>query len=171
MHTLLDVLHVVAAVFIIGPLAILPMSAMRAVRAGQGPAVATLARSTRIFGLASLLVVVFGFGVMATEDPKYQVEITTSWIWISIVAYLIALGITLFAVVPAMRSAASTLAAGGRVGHLRGASPGRRQCFRNVHAWRRHWVGRPPLRRPRRTTGGSPCSPGSRRCCWSSSWC
>ncbi len=112
MHTLLDVLHVVAAVFIIGPLAILPMSAMRAVRAGQGPAVASLARSTRIFGLASLLVVVFGFGVMATEDPKYQVEITTSWIWISIVAYLIALGITLFAVVPAMRSAASTLAAG-----------------------------------------------------------
>ena len=109
MHTLLDVLHVVTAVFLIGPLAILPMSAMRALRAGQGPAVASLARSTWIFGLASLVVVVFGFGVMETTDERYRVSITTSWIWISIVLYLIALGLTLFAVVPAMRSAAATV--------------------------------------------------------------
>jgi uncharacterized membrane protein len=105
MHTLLDVLHVVAAVFLIGPLAILPMSAMRALRAGQGPAVASLARSTTIFGWASLAVVVFGFGVLGTTDKKYGLSFGTPWIWISLVLYLIALGLTLFAVVPAMRAA------------------------------------------------------------------
>jgi uncharacterized membrane protein len=107
MHTLLDVLHVVAAVFLIGPLAILPMSGMRALRAGQGPAVASLARSTAIFAWASLAVVVFGFGVLGTTDKRYGLSITTPWIWISIVLYLIALGLTLFAVVPAMKSAAA----------------------------------------------------------------
>jgi uncharacterized membrane protein len=94
MHTLLDVLHVVAAVFLVGPLAILPMTAMRALRAGQGSAVASLARSTWIFALASLLVVVFGFGVMGTSDPQYKLTIGTPWIWISIVLYLIALALT-----------------------------------------------------------------------------
>lgn len=109
MHTLLDVLHVVTAVFLIGPLAVLPMSAMRALRAGQGPAVSSLARSTTIFGWASLAVVVFGFGVLGTSDKRYGLSISTSWIWISIVLYVIALGLTLFAVVPAMRSGASVI--------------------------------------------------------------
>lgn len=122
MHTLLDVLHVVTAVFLIGPLAILPMSAMRALRAGQGPAVAALAKSTQIFGWASLAVVVFGFGVMGTTDAKYDIGITTSWIWISIVLYLIALGITLFALVPAMRSAAAALGTGAAGGSQAAAS-------------------------------------------------
>ena len=36
METVLNVLHVLAAVFIIGPMAILPMTAMRAIRGGDG---------------------------------------------------------------------------------------------------------------------------------------
>ena len=35
METLFAVLHVVSAVFIVGPMAILPMTAMRALRAGN----------------------------------------------------------------------------------------------------------------------------------------
>jgi uncharacterized membrane protein len=109
MDTLFNVLHVVSAVFIVGPLAILPMTAMRAVRAGNASQVRTLAKSTTIFAWLSLLVVLFGFAVMGMSDPKYKTSITTPWILWSIVAYIVALGLTLFVVVPAMRKAADSL--------------------------------------------------------------
>ena len=109
----MSVLHVVAAVFLIGPLAILPMSGLRAIRGGQGEQVATLSRSTFVTALLSLLVVVFGFGAMAYSDPKYDLSISTPWILWSLVSYAAAVGLTLLLVVPAMRAAAETLAAGG----------------------------------------------------------
>ncbi|AMB57781.1 DUF2269 family protein [Microterricola viridarii] len=111
METLFSILHVVTAVFIVGPMAILPMSAMRAVRAGNGSQVATLAKSTNLFSLLSLLVVVFGFGVMGMADPKYNLSITTPWVLWSIILYLVALAISLFVVVPTMRKAAEALGA------------------------------------------------------------
>lgn len=109
MQTLFDVLHVVSAVFIVGPMAILPMTAMRAVRAGNASQVNTLAKSTNIFALLSLLTVVFGFGVMGMSDPKYKLSVTTPWILWAIIAYVIALALTLFVVVPTMRKAADAL--------------------------------------------------------------
>jgi len=109
MDTLFAVLHVVSAVFIVGPMAILPMTGMRAVRAGNAAQVRTLAKSTTILSGLSLLVVLFGFAVMGMADPKYKTSITTPWILWSIIAYIIALGLTLFVVVPAMRRAADAL--------------------------------------------------------------
>lgn len=111
METLFAVLHVVSAVFIVGPMAILPMTAMRAVRAGNASQVAVLAKSTNLISLLSLLVVFFGFGVMGLADKKYDLSIVTPWILWSIVLYVIALGLTLFLVVPTMRRAAETLQA------------------------------------------------------------
>ena len=113
MSTLMSVLHVVTAVFLIGPMAILPMTAMRAIRAGEAKQVAVLARSTFVTSLLSLLVVVFGFGALALSDEKYDLKITTGWILWSLIAYLVALALTLFVVVPAMRGASEDLAAGG----------------------------------------------------------
>jgi uncharacterized membrane protein len=109
MDTLFAVLHVATAVFIVGPMAILPMTAMRAVRAGNVSQVRTLAKSTNLLALLSLATVVFGFGVMGMSDPKYKLSVTTPWILWSIVAYIIALGLTLFLVVPAMRRAADAI--------------------------------------------------------------
>ncbi|MBG0738117.1 DUF2269 family protein [Paeniglutamicibacter antarcticus] len=109
METLLNVLHVVTAVFLIGPMAILPMSAMRMLRNGRKSEVASLAKSTNIFTLLSLLVVVFGFGVLGMSDPKYHLSVTTGWVLISIIAYVVALALNLFVVVPAMRKAADSL--------------------------------------------------------------
>lgn len=107
MEDLLSVLHVVGAVFIVGPMAILPMTAMRAIRAGQGAQVATLARSTMVFTLLSLLVAVLGFGILGVSD--HDTSITTPWVLISLIVYVVALALTLFAVVPSMRSAAEHL--------------------------------------------------------------
>lgn len=109
METVFNVLHVVAAVFIIGPMAILPMTGMRAVRAGQGRQVATLAKSTFIFTLLSLLVVFFGFGVMGMADAKYNLSLATPWILTSMILYLVALAVSLLLVVPALRAAAVRL--------------------------------------------------------------
>ncbi len=107
MEALFTTLHVVAAVFIVGPMAILPMTAMRAIRAGQGQQVEVLARSTFVLSLLSLLVVVFGFGILPFS--RYGTTVTTSWVLISLILYVLALGLSLFGVVPAMRSAAQAL--------------------------------------------------------------
>jgi uncharacterized membrane protein len=130
MEALFAALHVVAAVFIIGPMAILPMTGMRAIRAGQGDQVAGLARSTFVFSLLSLLVVVFGFGILGftTHDTK----VTTPWVLISLILYVIALALSLFGVVPAMRSAAEQLAPAGAPAPAAGAVPETGKAYSRV---------------------------------------
>lgn len=103
METVFSVLHVVAAVFLIGPMAILPMVGMRDLRTGDGSQAVALGRSTNVFSLASLLVIVFGFGLVGIVD---YASITTSWVLISLIVYLVALILTLMVVVPAMQGAA-----------------------------------------------------------------
>lgn len=113
MGTVLNVLHVVTAVFLIGPMAILPMTAMRAVRVGNAPVVELLARSTWVFSLASLVVAVLGFGVVGTADKRFDLSVGTPWVLTSIVLYLVALALSLFLVVPSLRRAAADLTSGG----------------------------------------------------------
>ena len=123
MHTLFNVLHVMSAVFIVGPMAILPMTGMRAVRAGQGSQVAVLAKSTAVFTWLSLLVVFFGFGVMGLSSAKDHFSMTTPWILSSAVLYLAAFGLSLFLVVPAMRSAAARLQDSSAIAGSAGDAP------------------------------------------------
>lgn len=120
MDTLFNVLHVVAAVFIVGPMAILPMTGMRAIRAGQAGQVGTLAKSVNVFTLLSLVVVLFGFGALSLGNPtEPPTTFASTWIWLSLVLYAVALVLNLFVVVPALRSSAEALtadpAAGARV--------------------------------------------------------
>ena len=107
MEAFLSTLHVVGAVFIVGPMAILPMTAMRAIRAGQGAQVAVLTKSTLVFTLLSLAVALLGFGVVGVSTDG--TKISTPWVLISIILYAVALALTLIAVVPALRSAAEHL--------------------------------------------------------------
>jgi uncharacterized membrane protein len=116
MDTVLTALHVVAAVFLVGPMAILPMTAMRAVRAGNAPVVELLGTSTRIFSLASLLVAVLGFAVLGSVAKTDKVTATTGWVLASILLYLVALALSLVVVVPSLKKAATALAASGPSG-------------------------------------------------------
>ncbi|MDQ1597391.1 MAG: hypothetical protein QOI70_815 [Microbacteriaceae bacterium] len=106
MDTLFTVLHVVGAVFIVGPMAILPMTAMRALRSENYAQVATLAKSTAVFSYLSLIVFVLGFAVLGMSAPKDNLSFTTPWILISVIAYAVAIVLSLVVVVPAMRRAA-----------------------------------------------------------------
>ena len=107
MDTLLNLLHVVAAVFIIGPMAILPMTGLRALRAREAGPIRVLAKSVNIFTLLSVLVALFGFGALGMSE---WASFSSTWIWLSIVLYVVALGINLFLVVPALRAAAEEVA-------------------------------------------------------------
>ena len=132
MNTLLLTLHVVAAVFIVGPMAILPQTALRAIRAEQGGMVEVLARSTMIFTLVSLLVAVFGFGALGTSPKRYGLTITTPWLLSSLILYLVAFAVSMFVVVPALREAAD------RLQHPR---PGSAGSTRTVPDYRRVAIG------------------------------
>jgi uncharacterized membrane protein len=109
MDTLLKVLHVVGAVFIVGPMAILPMSAMRAIRARNASQVSLLAKSTNIFSLLSLIVAFLGFAAMGMSDPKDKLSMGTPWILFSLIFYAVAIVLSLAVVVPTLRRAASEL--------------------------------------------------------------
>jgi uncharacterized membrane protein len=113
MDTFLTALHVVGAVFVVGPMAVLPMTAMRAVRAGSAPVVDLLARSTRIFSLASLVVAFLGFAVLGVVAKTDKISVTTGWVLTAIVLYAVALLVSLFLVVPALEAAGTALSTGG----------------------------------------------------------
>lgn len=107
MGTFLTVAHVLGAVFIVGPMAILPMTALRALRAGNTAQVAVLTRSISVFSYLSLLVFLLGFGVLGVTGREKGISVTTPWVLISILAYAAALVVTLLVVVPALRRAAN----------------------------------------------------------------
>lgn len=109
MGTFFTILHVVAAVFIVGPMAILPHTGLRALREGRGEQVASIARSTFVFTLLSIIVSILGFGIIPFIPAEYGTSITTPWVLISIILWLIALFLNWFAVVNPMRTAAEHL--------------------------------------------------------------
>jgi uncharacterized membrane protein len=120
METVFAVLHVVAAVFLVGPMAVLPMTALRAVRSGNAPVVQLLATSTRVFTLGSILVAVLGFALLGVLGQKEDVSVGTGWVLTSIVLYVIALVLSLLVVVPALKRAGSELAGGRSASALYG---------------------------------------------------
>jgi len=112
METLFAVLHVVAAIFIIGPMAVLPMVGLRSLRQGNSAQLALLARATGIFGWLSLVVALLGFGLVAFVDPEDKLTYTTPWLLTSIILYAVAITVTLSGVEPLMKKAAARLADG-----------------------------------------------------------
>ena len=110
METLLAVLHVTAAVFIIGPMAVLPMTGLRAIRAGSPSQVAGVARSTYIASWLSLVVALIGFALVAFVDPEDKLTYGTPWLLASIILYAIAVTVSLSLVAPLMTRAGRHLA-------------------------------------------------------------
>lgn len=107
METLFSILHVVSAVFIVGPIAIMPMAALRSLRTGDTQRATASAKSIRLLSYLSLIIVITGFGVMGMADPKYNLSITTPWVLASLILYAVALLATLIVTVPAFQHANS----------------------------------------------------------------
>ena len=100
LHLLLA-LHLLFAIFAVGPLVHAATTAGRGVRRGDGAATAASARMLRIYAYVSVVVVLAGGALMSQkEDGKKVGEIGDTWIWLSIVLWAVAVAIVLLVTVP-----------------------------------------------------------------------
>jgi uncharacterized membrane protein len=99
-------LHVLFAIFLIGPLAMIPMTALRSIRGRDARQLHGAARQTMIYGLASILVFLLGFAVVGTEPSNHKISLGAPWLTISMTLYVIALVLVLVVLVPSLRKAA-----------------------------------------------------------------
>ena len=88
---------------------------------GDAAATRSAARVTRIYAYASVLTVVFGFAVMSAESPythKTVASFGETWIWLSLVLWLIAAGLALAITAPSLSSATHRITDGSPVTNL-----------------------------------------------------
>ncbi|HEV7206422.1 MAG TPA: hypothetical protein VGN18_17585 [Jatrophihabitans sp.] len=109
MFDILLALHLLFAVFAVGPLVAAATTAGRGVRRGDGAATAASARMLKLYSYASLLVVIVGMGLMSADDPDQKGvkvgQISQLWIWLSLVLWVVAIGLVLGLVVPTLDKA------------------------------------------------------------------
>ena len=97
MKDFLLALHLVFAIFAIGPLAHAATTAGRGVRRGDGAATAGSARMLKIYAYASVLVILAGGGLLSQKgrNGKKLAEFGDTWIWLSIILWAVAILIVL----------------------------------------------------------------------------
>ena len=122
MFKVLLALHLLAAVFAVGPLVHAATTASRGLRHGDAAAIKASARMCTIYSAASVLVVIFGFGLMSSTSPYTHEKVADFgdvWIWLSLLLWLVAAALAFFVVVPALdRAAADTTTASAMVGRV-----------------------------------------------------
>jgi uncharacterized membrane protein len=94
------VIHVVLAIFLVGPLVAAANQAARALRSGSGDTVRLLARSVTLYGWASLLVGIVGFGLV-----RDRFSFSDGWLIASIVLFVLASVLVLALLAPMLRGA------------------------------------------------------------------
>lgn len=99
-------LHVLLAIFLIGPLAMIPMTALRSIRRRDAGQLHGAARQTMIYGLASIAVFLLGFAVVGTEPASHKISLGAPWLTISMTLYVIAIVLVLAVLVPSLNKAA-----------------------------------------------------------------
>ena len=119
-YALVLVLHLIAVAAVIGPLLAAPPMAARAARAGRLDALRDHTRTTRGYGVASVVVVVLGSAMIGLGDVGRQWSYGQLWVSASYVRLLVAVVLLLAVVVPAATSAATELEAGRDAGGLAG---------------------------------------------------
>jgi uncharacterized membrane protein len=121
---LLLFLHLLAAVFAIGPLVGAATSASRALRTPDAGAAASAARTLKVYSFGSIAVVVLGLGLMSAKAPwdssEHVADFGDTWIWLSLLLWIIAMGITLRGLEPILRRAAAEITSGQPVATLTG---------------------------------------------------
>jgi uncharacterized membrane protein len=103
------VIHVVLAIFLIGPLVAAANLVARELRGGSADTLRLLSRTVTIYGWASLLVGIVGFGLVRDEF-----KFSDGWLTASIVLFVVASVLILALLVPMLhRATASASAAAG----------------------------------------------------------
>ena len=129
MFKLLLFLHLLAAIFAVGPLVGGATTASRALRTPDAGAARSAARTIRIYSYVSIVVVILGMGLMSAKAPwdgsEHVAEIGDTWIWLSLLLWVAAMAVSLGVLVPSLTKAAGTIGSeqpiGGRVGQVAAA--------------------------------------------------
>ena len=121
--------HVLGAVFVIGPLAVLPMAALRLIREGDAAAVPALSRTISILGWFAVAVGALGAGAFHTISDEFRTRLGTGWFVSSLVLTLVAIILILAVVVPQLRAAVGDTEPGDvtspSAGHATAAAAGK----------------------------------------------
>ncbi|MCW2496171.1 DUF2269 family protein [Jatrophihabitans sp.] len=113
MFKILFALHLLFAIFAVGPLVHAATTASRGVRTGDGSATAASARMLRIYAYASVLVVLIGMGLMSVKTPygnhAKSGDFSDTWIWLSTLLWLVAMVIVLVVLVPTLETVSTKI--------------------------------------------------------------
>jgi uncharacterized membrane protein len=124
MFKLLLFLHLLAAIFAVGPLVGAATTASRALRGSDAAAATSAARMIRLYSYVSVVVVILGMGLMSQKAPwdssEEVAQIGDTWILLSIVLWGCSVAVALGGLVPALQQASKTITDGGSVSTLTG---------------------------------------------------
>ncbi len=123
MYKIMLALHLLFAIFAVGPLIHATSTAARGLRTGDVATINASSKSTRIYSYASFLAVVFGFGLMSAKAPwggDSVASFSEPWIWISLILWFAAIVLALVVIVPTLDDAADKLKGGGSASALIG---------------------------------------------------
>jgi uncharacterized membrane protein len=116
---LLLFLHLLAAVFAVGPLVGAATTASRALRKPDADAARSAARMIRLYSFASIVVVIIGMGLMSQKAPwdssEEVAKIGDTWIWLSLLLWVCAMAVSLGLLAPSLIRAAAAIGGGGTV--------------------------------------------------------
>lgn len=122
MFKIMMALHLLTAVFAIGPLVGAATTAARGLRGSDAGATESAARTLKIYSYASVLVIIFGFGLLSSKTPDGNHSTPGTfgdlWVWLSLVLWVVAMAITLGLVVPALRKATAEITGAGNLAPL-----------------------------------------------------
>ena len=122
MFKILLALHLLTAIFAVGPLVHAATTASRGLRTGDAGATASSARTVKLYSFVSAAVVFFGFGLMSADAPwdKSQkvAEFSDPYIWISLLLWAFAVVLALVVIVPTLQQATVNISNGAGVDGL-----------------------------------------------------
>jgi uncharacterized membrane protein len=121
---LLLFLHLLAAIFAIGPLVGAATTASRALRHSDASAANSAARMVRLYSYTSVVVVILGMGLMSQKAPwdhsQEVAQIGDTWIWLSLLLWAAAVAVSLGVLAPSLTKAAAQIGGSGSATSLVG---------------------------------------------------
>ncbi len=121
MYNIFLALHLLAAIFAVGPLVHASTTAARGLRTADAAATASAARTVKIYTGASAVVVFFGMGLMSANDPDGSGKVATfsdPYIWISLLLWIVVIALSVLVLVPALKQVTTRIGAGEAVDNL-----------------------------------------------------
>jgi hypothetical protein len=117
-------LHLLTAIFAVGPLVHAATTASRGLRKADANATTSAERTIKIYSYASILVVIIGAGLMSMDTPygnkQKAGEFTDLWIWLSVVLWIAAMVLALGLLAPTLQKATAAIGRGESVAPLVG---------------------------------------------------